>query len=98
MFDVSIQLVCTRKPGTLSRLIRDIKLFGLQYTSHGIQHYDDHCEITINGSGILNCSREKLIEILTDNPQIDSVKNLSISRNGQEITTFKTPCLRSVNG
>ena len=90
MFDVSIQLTCTRKSGTLSRVIRDIKLFGLQYTSHGIEHFDDHCEITINGAGVLNCSREKLIEVLTDNPQIDSVKNLRISRDGQEITTFRT--------
>ncbi len=90
MFDVSIQLVCSRKPGTLSRLIRDIKLFGLQYTGHDIQQFPGRSEITINGQGVLNCSRDRLIELLTEMPDILSVKELYISREGRQITTFKT--------
>jgi hypothetical protein len=31
MFDVSLKLLCTRKPGTLSRVIREINLSGLRY-------------------------------------------------------------------
>ena len=41
MIDVTIYLKCSKKPGTLSRLIRDIKLFGLIYSSHDIQHQHD---------------------------------------------------------
>ena len=34
MFDVSLQLLCTSKSGTLSRVIREIILLGLQYKHH----------------------------------------------------------------
>ena len=90
MFDVSIQLLCSRKPGTLSRLIRDIKHFGLQYRDHDIVYNGDECEITVNGSGILNCSREDLIEILGELAEVKVVQKLTISKNGNEITTFRT--------
>ena len=90
MIDVTIELTCSRKPGTLSRLIRDIKLFGLQYNSHGIKHFNDHCEIIIVGHGVLNCSREDLIKVLSDIPEITEVKSLTISRDGHEITTYRT--------
>lgn len=90
MFDVTIQLLCSRKPGTLSRLIRDIKHFGLQYNDHNIIYNGDECEITVNGSGILNCSREDLIEILSELTEVKDVQKLSISRDGNEITTFRT--------
>lgn len=90
MFDISIQLQCSNKPGTLSRLIRDIKLFGLRYSDHDIKYMGRECEITVNGSGILNCSRDDLIEILTDSQEVLSVKKLVISKDGNEITTFRT--------
>ena len=90
MFDISIQLLCSRKPGTLSRLIRDIKHFGLQYSDHDIVYDGDECEITVNGSGILNCSREDLIEILGELSEVKVVQKLTISRNGNEVTTFRT--------
>jgi len=37
MFDVSLQLLCTSKSGTLSRVIREINLSGLQYKHHQIE-------------------------------------------------------------
>lgn len=90
MFDISIQLLCSRKPGTLSRLIRDIKHFGLQYSDHDIVYDGDECEITVNGSGILNCSRQDLIEILGELSEVKVVQKLTISKNGNEVTTFRT--------
>jgi hypothetical protein len=38
MFDVSLQLLCTSKSGTLSRVIREINLLGLQYKHHQIEY------------------------------------------------------------
>jgi len=37
MFDVSLKLLCARKSGTLSRVIREINLLGLQYKNHQIE-------------------------------------------------------------
>lgn len=90
MFDVSIKLLCTRKPGTLSRLIRDIKHFGLQYSDHDIAYIGEDCQIIVNGSGILNCSKEDLIDVLNDLTEVKEVQNLTISKDGNEITTFRT--------
>lgn len=90
MFDVSIQILCTRKPGTLSRLIRDIKLLGLQYSEHNIAYMDDTAVITVKGTGKINCSREQLIDMLTNMPEIISVQELTIKKEGEEVQTFRT--------
>lgn len=90
MFDVSIKLLCSKKPGTLSRLIRDIKHFGLQYSDHDIVYNGEDCQITVNGSGVLNCTKEDLIEVLDDLTEVKEVQNLTISKDGHEITTFRT--------
>jgi hypothetical protein len=90
MFDVSIKLLCSKKPGTLSRLIRDIKHFGLQYSGHDIDYNGEECLITVNGSGILNCSKEDLIDVLDDLTEVKEVQNLTISKDGNEVTTFRT--------
>lgn len=90
MFDVTIELSCSKKPGTLSHLIRDIQRFGLQYTRHDISHHNNHCNLTIVGHGVLNCSRDDLLEILNDIPEVTQVRKLSIFRDGHEITTFRT--------
>ena len=63
MFDVSLQLLCTRKSGTLSRIIREFKLFGLQYQNHKIDFDDDKSHITINAIGDLNCPLDSLEEL-----------------------------------
>ena len=90
MIDVSIHLKCSKKPGTLSRLIRDIKLFGLIYSSHDIQYQQDYNLITVHGSGKLNCGRNRLIEVLNDLPEILSINSVKISRNGLEIKQVET--------
>lgn len=90
MIDVTINLICSRKPGTLSRLIRDIKLFGLIYSSHDIQYQANSSQITVHGTGELNCTREKLIEILNDLPEVISILSVTIKRNGAEIQQFET--------
>jgi len=90
MIDVSIHLICSRKPGTLSRLIRDIKLFGLIYSSHDIRYEDNHSLITVHGTGALNCTQEKLIEILNELPEIISITEVNISHNGAKLDQVET--------
>ena len=90
MIDVAIHLQCLRKPGILSRLIRDIKLFGLIYSGHNIEYQNEQCRITVNGSGELNCTREKLIEMLTDFPGVIRVNEVSIQHEGHEVSGRKT--------
>lgn len=89
MFDVSIQLLCTRKPGTLSRIIRDIKLFGLQYHSHTIDYQDDKSVIVINSLGDLNCTQARLMEVFGEFSEVLEVQNVSVLSNGAEVTEFK---------
>ncbi len=89
MYDVSIQLLCTRKSGTLSRIIREIKLFGLQYQSHEISFDDKQTYIVINSSGDLNCTRETLKEVFGALPEVIEVQRLEVTRDGKDITQFK---------
>ncbi|MBC8209573.1 MAG: hypothetical protein H8E21_00800 [Gammaproteobacteria bacterium] len=90
LIDVTIHLNCSRKPGTLSRLIRDMKKLGLSYTRHQIEHEQDQCVISVSGSGQLNCTRDKLIQIMEDLPGVLAVVKLQITRNGEHIEAFKT--------
>lgn len=90
MIDVSIRVHCTSKPGTLSRIIREMKLFGLEYQSHKIDYQDDDCFILINTSGELNCSREQLVGLFESLPAVIAVQELTISRGGVEVSEFKT--------
>ena len=90
MINVTIKLVCTKKHGTLSRLIRDIKLFGLIYEKHAIEHNDDHCIISITGAGQLNCTQAKLKDFFEDSNEIQQVVDIVITQNGEAITEFRT--------
>ena len=90
MIEVSINLICQRKPGILSRLIRDIKLFGLIYSGHNIEYQGEQCLITINGSGELNCTREKLMQLMNEFPGVINVMDISITHEGSEVSGMKT--------
>lgn len=88
MFDVSIRLLCTKKSGTLSRIIREIKLFGLQYQSHEIAFDENRTLIVINSIGDLNCTRETLQEVFSQLPEVIEVQNLEVTRDGRDVTGF----------
>ena len=90
MLDVSMAIQCTKKPGTLSRVIREIKLFGLEYKSHSIKFGNELCHIQVNSSGELNCSREQLIELFEALPTVVKIDRVSISRDGVEVSEFRT--------
>ena len=90
MIDVSIQIYSTKKSGTLSRIIREIKLFGQDYKGHKIKYEDDQCFIAIESSGELNCTRETLIELFESLPEVIMVDQLTISRDGEELQEFRT--------
>ena len=90
MIDVSIKIVATKKSGTLSRIIREIKLFGLDYKSHKIEYARDRCFIAIESSGELNCTRETLIEHFECLTEVIGVDRLTVSRNGEELQEFRT--------
>jgi len=89
MFEVSIQLLCTRKSGTLSRIIREIKLFGLQYQSHKIKYNAGQSQIIVNSTGDLNCTLATLEELFGSLPEVLKVEKLNVSKAGKEITEFK---------
>ena len=90
MFEVSLQLLCSRKPGSLSRVIREINLLGLQYRNHKIDFDDRQTYITINASGELNCTRESLEELFGNLPEVMELQQLDITRDGKDVTGFKT--------
>jgi len=90
MIDVTIQLLCARQTGILSRLIRNFKLFGLTYSGHNMEGQGGNSLITVNGSGELNCTREKLEQVLRDFPGVISVSNISIRHEGDEVSAPKT--------
>ena len=96
MINVTIKLSCSKKPGTLSRLIRDIKLFGLIYANHQIEHNDNHCVISITGSGQLNCTQSKLRQFFEESNEVQKVFDITITRNGEEITEFRTEASNEV--
>lgn len=89
MYDVSIHLLCTKKSGTLSRIIREIKLFGLQYQSHDIKFGDNQTRIVINSNGDLNCSVDALEEMFSSLAEVVKVEKLEVSRDGRDISQFK---------
>ena len=90
MFDFSLQLLCTSKPGTLSRLIREINLFGLQYRSHKISVNGEHSHITITASGDLNCTFESLEDLFENFPEVLRVQELHVIEDGKEVKRYRT--------
>ncbi len=86
MIDVSIKLFSIKKSGTLSRLIREIKLLGLEYKRHKIEFWGERCFIAIESSGDLSCNRETLLNLLQSLPEVRQVDQLHISQNGEEVT------------
>jgi hypothetical protein len=90
MLDVSLRLLCTRKSGTLSRIIREINLLGLQYQSHQINSGDEQTEFTIHASGELNCTPASLVELFAAFSEVVSVQELRLSRDGKEVEQITT--------
>lgn len=90
MFDVSLQLLCTRKSGTLSRVVREINILGLQYNNHQIKFSGEHTHLTVNATGNLNCTRESLEELFDRFTEVLQVQELRVSQDGKEVTQFKT--------
>ena len=90
MFDVSLQLLCTSKSGTLSRVIREIHLLGLQYKNHQIEFTGEHAHITVNSIGELNCTRASLEELFDKFAEVLQVQDLNVSLDGKDVTEFKT--------
>lgn len=90
MFDFSLQLLCTGKSGTLSRLVREIGQVGLQYRGHRIESEGDHSRIWIDAMGDPNCSLESLQELFAEFPEVLEVVQLSLSEDGRDVTNFRT--------
>lgn len=90
MLDISLRLKCTRKAGTLSRVVRDINLIGLQYKSHKIESDGDHSYISIMANGDLNCDLASLQEMLTQFPEVLVLEQLDVTRDGKAVTEIRT--------
>ena len=90
MLEVRLQLLCTKKPGTLSRVIREINMVGLQYVDHRIEISDDYAQITINANGDMNCSPESFREFFDDFPGVLGVQELRVTRGGKKVTKVRT--------
>ncbi|HKJ50537.1 MAG TPA: hypothetical protein VKB27_03495 [Gammaproteobacteria bacterium] len=90
MLDVTLQLLCSKKSGTLSRVIREINIVGLQYRNHQIEISGDQVRLTINASGDPNCSLENLRELFTPFSEVSEVVELRASRDGKDITEIRT--------
>lgn len=90
MFDFSLQLLCTSKAGTLSRLIREINQVGMQYQAHQIETIGDESRISINAIGDLNCSLESLEELFVSFPEVLQVQQMRITSDGKDVTEFRT--------
>lgn len=90
MFDFSLQLLCTSKSGTLSRLVREIHQIGLQYQAHQINTSGDQSQISITAVGELNCSLESLEEMFGNFPEVIQVQQLRVTSDGKDVTEFKT--------
>lgn len=90
MFDFSLQLLCTSKSGTLSRLVREIHQVGLQYQAHQIETSGGESHISIKAIGVLNCSLESLEEMFTNFPEVLQVQQIRVTSDGKEVTEFKT--------
>jgi acetolactate synthase regulatory subunit len=90
MYDFSLQLLCTSKPGTLSRIVREIHQVGLQYQAHQIETNGDQSRISISAAGLLNCSLESLEELFGNFPEVLEVQQMRVTSGGREVTGFKT--------
>jgi hypothetical protein len=90
MLEVSLRLLCTRKSGTLSRIIREINLLGLQYQSHQIKSGDEQTEFTIHAIGELNCTPASLVELFSGFTEVVSVQELRLTRDGKQVEQIKT--------
>ena len=90
MLDLRLQLLCSRKSGTLSRVVREISVVGLQYQNHQIETRGDEVHFTINASGDPNCNLENLRELFDGFPEVKQVIELRASRGGKDVTEFKT--------
>ncbi len=90
MFDFSLQLLCTSKPGTLSRLVRELRQVGLQYQAHQIKTSGAESRISIKAIGVLNCSLESLEEMFGNFPEVLQVQQIRVTSDGKEVTEFKT--------
>jgi len=90
MFDFSLRLLCTSKPGTLSRLVREIHQVGLRYQAHQINTSGDQSQISITAIGVLNCSLENLEEMFGNFPEVIQVQQMRVTSDGKDVTEFKT--------
>lgn len=90
MIDVTLQLLCSKKPGTLSRVVREISVVGLQYQSHQIENEGDRIRFTIRTTGDLNCNLDNLRELFDSFPEVEEVSDLHASQGGKDITEFRT--------
>lgn len=90
MLDVTLQLLCSKKPGTLSRVIRELNIVGLQYQKHQIENNGEQIRLTINATGDLNCSLDNLSELFCGFPEVREVEQLRASQGGKDITEFET--------
>ena len=90
MFDFTLQLLCTDRPGTLSRLVREIGQVGLQYRGHRIESEGSQSRISIDAVGDPNCSLESLQELFASFPEVLEVLQLRLSSDGKAVTDFKT--------
>lgn len=90
MLDVTLQLLCSKKAGTLSRVIREISVVGLQYQNHRIKTSDDTIHFTINATGDLNCNLDNLRDLFDSFPEVREVVRLRASQGGKDITEVRT--------
>lgn len=90
MLDVTIGLLCSRRPGTLSRVIRELRLLGVEYNNHQIEFSEASTTIVVNGSGELNCTRDRLVQVIMELPEVHMLQHCSITQDGKEITEFRT--------
>ncbi len=89
MLDATLQLLCSRKPGTLSRLLRELGQFGLQYRSHQIAEAGDQLRITILAGGELKGTPDELAAMLREFDEVVALENLKLERNGKSVSEFR---------
>lgn len=90
MYDFSLKLLCTSKPGTLSRLVREIGQVGMQYRGHRIEDNGKQSNISIDAVGDPNCTLESLEELFGNFPEVLEIVQLRLSSGGRDVTEFKT--------
>lgn len=93
MYDASLQLLCSRKSGTLSRIVREIHALGLQYRGHKIANQGDYTLITIDAGGELNCTPENFAATLSGFAEVVEVRQVSLTRKGKPVKQVRTESL-----